>query len=343
MEDLSGLDADNSWMFYSDKIEWFTIKNSWFTWRWYLYNFFYQSPGLPEIDMFCIEIYKQNNVVGKKYIWRVDFYSAFYYSKNILPKLFIDIYEKTKSLFIDGVISRTRVDIAFDFDLPIFNFLKYLNKSDNSKRDESYFNMDEVTGFPNSVNYLPKDSKWYGVRYYNKTLQSNKKWRSWLYWNENISNWFRIEYEMYNPYSSLSDDVLFDKLKAKIFNWETPKFSWLINYRPTAKYDINNSYEYLTKYSENHWVKPELVVMNYIFSFMTDSKISDERKQEFNQIFWNLYEKLAVMAQTIIYNEGLSYEYYLIQIKNIYPDIDKDSNAMDLFKSMYYNSRKKIS
>lgn len=254
---LSKIDSDNSNEFYIEE-HWLTVtKNK--TPRWYFYNF-YITFAWKAVNIFTIEEFFGKNITND--CWRFIFRGAFYYFSSEIPKHIIDTYFEIKSEWENTrnkdwqVIKRTRVDVAFDFDFPTFDYSQFVKKSVNSKTAIKAYNPNDEWLYT-WIQYLPtKSNKWYWLRIYDKHQDTKDKNKQFWYWDsvKDYKNWNRIEYEIYPPYSNqCSDEELFSWFSHILF-WNENVNDRKIVWQPKSQYDSRNSLKTFIKYSKNHWV-----------------------------------------------------------------------------------------
>jgi len=199
-----------------------------------------------------IEIYSQGQ--GLKWaVARIDFYGAFFHFFDDLPVRYKNLYKHLMELSKkwDKKVWCTRVDIAIDFDY-LFpqNWHMWFEPAKHSQREVEMY---KHQGLFNSFWYLAEKNSWYGVRMYDKNVQVKKKQKeSWYGGADKLpENWTRVEFEFYNPYSSMDEEKLIDMCTERIL-WK--KISLGMTMRPNYTFNIENAYAYFERYAKNHWL-----------------------------------------------------------------------------------------
>lgn len=86
---------------------------------------------------------------------------------------------------------------------------------------------------------------------YDKNVQVIKKHKeSWYGGDDNMpKNWTRVEFEFYNPYSSMDESALIDMCTQKLLG---KKIYLGMTMRPNYTFNIENAYSYFERYAKNH-------------------------------------------------------------------------------------------
>ena len=228
--------------------------------RWIAHQIIAVAEWVWPIPFAYIEMYWKWQ--GLKWsVGRIDFYWAFFHFFEDVPVRYRNLYNKLQTLSRndDKKVGVTRVDIAFDFfdfEYPQNSHL-WINPAKQSKRSVEVRYHDKKI---NSTSYLAEKNSWYWVRIYNKSLQvmQSQKW-NWYWGKEKIpENWTRIEFEFYNPYSSMDELELRKMCKLKVF-WDSDFEIWHAP-KPRFEFNVENAYRYLEKYAKNHWVTVEILL-----------------------------------------------------------------------------------
>lgn len=274
------IDTDNSNTHYVPGEDITITKSK--TPRWYFYNFFITFLW-KSINIFTIEEYNSANKFNNE-AWRFIFRWAFYYFGDHIPGYIIDTYNLIKTRWENNrlksnIVKRTRVDIAFDIDCPVFNYAKYTNISKTSKTAVKAYNPNDEWLYA-SFSYNPtKSNKWYGFRIYDKKKDTQDKNKAFWYWDalNDFENWQRIEYEVYPPYShQCTDEELFSWFSSVLF-W-TDKVDKKIIWAPKSQYLAENSFKNAEKYAKNHWVSMGQLITDLNQEYFASDKISITEK-----------------------------------------------------------------
>ncbi len=244
------LDRDNSnSRFFRDAVFVRVPSNLWLA-----FQYVVSIVWVWTVQLVRVEIYKQSLswCVG-----RIDFPWAFFHFREYTTDRINQLYDfcENKYLLESSWIRCTRVDVALDFHTPFpkspFSFLKPA-KRDKVKARKTIKAYNPIQWNFQSVSYLPKKNTWYGVRMYNKSLDIKDKWKEFWYWDY-PSNWTRIEFEFYPPYSNINTSDSIISLCNKWVFWHDI-VSMGLTYRPPLWFNVENAYDYFLRYAKNKWI-----------------------------------------------------------------------------------------
>lgn len=214
---------------------------------------------------------------------RIDFYGAFFHFFDDLPQRYKNLYEHLIELSKneDKKVWCTRIDIAIDFNYAFpQKWSKWFHPAKNSQREVSSW---EHHWLLNSVAYLAEKNTWYGVRMYDKNVQVRKKKKeSWYGGEDKMPNdWTRIEFEFYNPYSSMEESKLIDLCTEHIL-WRKVNLEMVM--RPNYTFNIENAYTYFERYAKNHWLSMDQLVKEIVkyHAYILEKK----------ELYWLVDEKI---------------------------------------------------
>lgn len=271
------IDTDNSNTFYSDSIvsfRRFKSKN------WDAYECNISLEWIWNIQGFYLEIYSASSAKLLKSLWRIDFPGWFFHFQHLLREDIVQMYYDMCEWDKKYIIS-SRVDIAIDTSVVVPPMFLYIKKSSSATKKDIkcynwVFNPDtwnySETSFEwykswnfQSYSYLPKKSKWIGLRVYNKHLDIlAKRKQNWYAGSDLPENMTRFEFVYTSDYLAnnsikniieISQNALFDKVLGL----------WM-NYKSKSDFSLSNLYDYVDKYCK------------------TRAKNTDE-------VIWDLYEK----------------------------------------------------
>lgn len=207
-------------------------------------------------------LYVEEYGIGQWLKWsvaRIDFYGAFFQFYDDLPQRYKNLYESIKAMAknTDKKVWCTRIDIAVDceYEFPQ-KWHKWIKPCLNSDRQVAMWKHHWLF---NSYAYLSSKNSGYGVRIYNKTVEVLKDQKEFWYWGPDKikEKWTRIEFEFYNPYSSMSEEELIDMVQERILG---KKVQLGMRSRPTFTFDIEVAYKYFERYAKNHWLTTDQLI-----------------------------------------------------------------------------------
>ena len=294
------LDCDNSNFVTTDKIcsdVIFTIKK-WYTSNWIKLDF---SCCFNDVSVPCFQFVKFNersSYLFKSY-WKLDFYGSMF--------RLLDIWFFEPSIFKNVIdfFGFENPDITrFDFRIDFFSFFKdvevpsvkwffhYLHSK--SKYIEYHNNWwDSITDW--SLWKMPnKEDNWrYIIRYYDKLIDSNEKWKCFLYQDYfNYKSVHRLEFEFlrnflkWYKFTDFYEWFIHDKIIGVLW-LNNYKYSWNLYYHYDVDYRITdkNKVAYMKRFSASvvrlskNWINP--LIESYKSMFM-DLEESVLQKQVFD-------------------------------------------------------------
>ena len=234
--------------------------------RWDSYQLIVWIEGVWPVPIIYFEIYRPDLAMWDS-VGRFDFYGAFFHFRDQFDVIFSDMYDS-----MIAEIRSTRVDVAFDFNLPVIpSMIKWIKPSRNSKRHVRQFHDWKDNGM-SGLSYLTNKNSWYGVRFYDKSLDCRNNGKKSWYWPMSENDWTRIEFELYPPYSQRNDKEIIAMCSAWI-GWMDVSL-WL-HYRPSPWYLVPNAYAYFARYCKSMGITIDMLLddlTSYHIAFLSHEK-----------------------------------------------------------------------
>lgn len=201
------------------------------------YTVFANLPWFPSWEMFQFCSYSDSQAKLFKSEWWIDFRGAFFRFREIMreqsPEI-VHFYERLRRLsniaFDNSsnkvIFRRNRIDIAIDLKIPVDQAweYEYIVPSKNSKRVVHHYNFKRELWGWQSFWYVPKgESRWIGIRIYNKVLDIVSKNKQSWYPEIDVEKDLvtRVELVYYTPYAENEDNAIFNSATSAILgNWQ---------------------------------------------------------------------------------------------------------------------------
>jgi hypothetical protein len=225
-ERLLQLDTDNSNfcnMFFNDvTLSWFKVTTR--TWTGLVMSCAFRWVVVPVI---YYEEYNWNTASLTKCIGKIDLYGSYFRLIDIEQIFNWNIFSPGNSWDFSYIIYDlnkdnliTRLDYRIDFfyndeNKKLFTPQK-VTKLRNNWKIENHYTWDTL----DSWRLWDRKNKNYFIRWYNKLLDSEKKWKFWLYADYfDFKKVYRLEYEFLNHFCKPTTLKDYENLKTKIQNF----------------------------------------------------------------------------------------------------------------------------
>lgn len=194
----------------------------------------------------------------KDSVGRVDFYGAYFQFRHLVPDILKWMYDQLEKLSKEWIrVNCTRIDVCVDIHakFPQCGY-NLITPSKNTKRKVQSFR-DPKTNKWEGFSFDAKKNSAYGIRIYDKAIDIRDQGKQfWYLWYPDT--WTRVEFEFYNPYSSMDEETLFKNVTKRVLGeW----MSWFtLKYRPTSWLTPQTAYNWFKSYAKKHWVEIQSLI-----------------------------------------------------------------------------------